>query len=202
MIDKDEILAALVVAFLSSIVSLILAFILIFSIDSFDGIPENYMYWISIFIPIVFIFCGAYVGFSRCYFGKIYVSTWNPALIVATSFVIILGAIALIPIADEPIECCARHRAFDAAALELNAREKLWWERVKKSGRQYQNDAEIDREIVTGINGGGWDTDLGQDYTWTVGPTAEGGTISFQLRDSAKLSRKAATFNAPATWYK
>lgn len=104
------------------------------------------------------------------------------------------------PKVEEPIECCAKHRAFDAALDELNAREKLWWERVKKSGRQFQNDVEIDREIVNGTTGGGWDTDLGEDYTWRVGPTAAGGTISFQFDKGVKLSRTSATLEQQAWW--
>jgi hypothetical protein len=169
---KGKILPALLVSFGFSIICFVLVgLILAFLVYLFEFPEESYLILIALVILVVFPFCGAYVGFSLGYSGKLYVGKWNLALSVAALFGIIPVASAILyPYLVMPIECCSRHRAFDAAALELNAREKLWWERVKKSGRQFQNDAEIDREIVTGINGGGWDTDLGQDYTWTVGP--------------------------------
>jgi endonuclease YncB( thermonuclease family) len=202
---KGKILPTLFVSFFSSIicfvfVGLIYAFFIDFlGINTIDG---NYMY-VELFILVVFPFCGAYAGFSLCYSGKLYVRKWNLALIVAAIFGIIPVALAvLIPYFAGPIESSSRHRAFDAALWELNAREKIWWERVKKSGRQFPTDDEIDREIVTGTTGGGWDTDVGQDYTWTVGPTATGGTILFQYREGMALYRTPATLEEAAMWSK
>jgi hypothetical protein len=103
------------------------------------------------------------------------------------------------------IGCCLEsspvNRAIDAARSEFNGRENLRWANIKMSGRQFQTDAEIDREIVYGKIHGGWNTDLGADYTWTVAPTAAGGTISFQSSTGVALTRKAATLDSPATWY-
>ena len=83
---------------------------------------------------------------------------------------------------------------------ELNGRENLRWAQLKIGPVSFASDAALDNEIVTGTTGGGWNTDLGADYTWTVAPAAAGGTISFQSGAGVALTRTAATLNSPGTW--
>ena len=205
---KGKILPAILVSFLCSIISFVLVgiifAILVYLVAFLYKIPEeSYLIVATLVVLVVFPFCGAYVGFSLCYFGKLYVKKWNLTLIVAALFGIIPVAFAIIyPHMIGPMECCSRDRAPERAVNELSSKEKLWWMRVKNSGRQFQTNAEIDKEIVTGTAGGGWDTNIGAYYTWTVGPTAAGGTLSMGSGRELKLKRKAATLNSPATWYR
>jgi hypothetical protein len=195
---KGKIEITLFISFISLILCFILANILLYPLETLYRFPYDYQGYVLVFSLLVFPLCGAYVVFCLCYSGKLYVKRVTSALIVH-ALIILLGYIAA-PKHME-IRCCARTTTLDAARAELNTRENSWWARVKISGRQFQTDAEIKREIVTGTTGGGWNTDLGADYAWTVAPTASGGTISYQYGKRGALTRKAATLKSPATWH-
>ena len=91
------------------------------------------------------------------------------------------------------IECCSKSLPLDAAISELNGRENLLWANAKISGQQFLTDAEIDAEKVQGKIHGRLNNDLGPNYTWSVSPTATGGTISYKYSEGVVLYRTPAT---------
>jgi prepilin-type N-terminal cleavage/methylation domain-containing protein len=122
-------------------------------------------------------------------------------LVEIIAVLIILGILAAVAVPRYiDLEANAKARAVDAARSELNGRENLRWAQLKIGPTTFGPDPALDNEIVTGTTGGGWNTDLGADYTWTVVPTAGGGTVSFQAGAGVALTRTGATTNSPATW--
>ncbi|MGD2271790.1 MAG: prepilin-type N-terminal cleavage/methylation domain-containing protein [Desulfobacterales bacterium] len=122
-------------------------------------------------------------------------------LVEIIAVLIILGILAAVAVPRYiDLEANAKSRAIDAAISELNGRENLRWAQLKIGPTSFASDAALDNEIVTGTTGGGWNTDLGADYAWTVAPAAAGGTLSFQAGTGVALTRAAATLNAPANW--
>ena len=114
-------------------------------------------------------------------------------LVEIIAVLIILGILAAVAVPRYiDLEASAKERAIDAAVAELNGRESLVWADVKISGTGFTNDA-----TVTGD--GSYSTDLGTDYSWTVGPNAAGGTISFKGKSYA-LTRSASTNTKPGVW--
>ena len=96
--------------------------------------------------------------------------------------------------------CCFVATPMYQAVGELNFRENWRWADVLESGRQFHTDSELDREIVHGKTLGGWNLDLGLKFIWTKGPTATGGTISYQYNKEIVLYRTPATLKESATW--
>jgi hypothetical protein len=45
-----------------------------------------------------------------------------------------------------------------------------------------------------------YSTDLGTDYSWTAGPDADGGTLSFNQGPGIDLTRTHATLDSPGSW--
>jgi MSHA pilin protein MshA len=84
----------------------------------------------------------------------------------------------------------ARDRALQAGMTELNSRETLTWTNQKFAVGGYTND----NDIWTAM-----DTDLGGGYSWTAGPDATGGTLSFG-NQAVALNRAASTTIAAARW--
>jgi prepilin-type N-terminal cleavage/methylation domain-containing protein len=122
-------------------------------------------------------------------------------LVEIIAVLIILGILAAVAVPRYiDLEANAKARAVDAARSELNGRENLRWAQLKIGPVSFASDAALDSEIVTGTTGGGWNTDLGTDYAWTVAPTAAGGTVSFQAGAGVALTRSSATLNSPGTW--
>ena len=122
-------------------------------------------------------------------------------LVEIIAVLIILGILAAVAVPRYiDLEANAKLRAVDASRSELNGRENLRWAQLKIGPVSFASDAALDNEIVTGTSGGGWNTDMGADYAWTVAPTAAGGTISFQSGTGVALTRTAATLNSPGTW--
>jgi prepilin-type N-terminal cleavage/methylation domain-containing protein len=114
-------------------------------------------------------------------------------LVEIIAVLIILGILAAVAVPRYiDLEASAKERAIDAAVAELNGRESLVWADVKISGTGFTNDT-----TVTGD--GTYDTDLGTDYSWTVGPNATGGTISFKGKTYV-LTRSASTNTKPGVW--
>ena len=84
----------------------------------------------------------------------------------------------------------AESKALDAAVTELGGRERLEWNREKLSGEGWLDDAAVFSHV---------DTDLGADYAWIVGPTAEGGELRFRHKTAA-LTRVHSTATKAGQW--
>lgn len=115
-------------------------------------------------------------------------------LVEIIAVLIILGILAAVAVPRYiDLEASAKERAIDAAVAELNGRESLVWADVKISGTGFTDDT----AVLLPANG--YSTDLGSDYTWSSGPTATGGTITFKGK-SYVLSRSASTNIKPGVW--
>ncbi len=122
-------------------------------------------------------------------------------LVEIIAVLIILGILAAVAVPRYiDLEENAKSRAVDAAISELNGRENLRWAQLKIGPVSFATDALLDGEIVTGTTGGGWNTDLGADYVWSLAAAAAGGTLEFQSGLGVALTRGSATLNAPGNW--
>lgn len=91
--------------------------------------------------------------------------------------------------------------AIKAAVAELKSRESLRWALLKVGPTSFGTDAALEDEIVTGTTGGGWNTNIGSDYTWNTGDlTAAGGVLSLKSGFKVSLTRTSATLESPAIW--
>ncbi|MEW6428609.1 MAG: type II secretion system protein [Thermodesulfobacteriota bacterium] len=106
----------------------------------------------------------------------------------------ILAAVAIPRYMDMTTE--ARQKAIDAGIAEMNSRESMVWGKVKLSATP-ANDAAMDAAVLAHAD---YSSNLGADYSWSAGPTAAGGTLSFQSATGVALTRTAATLISPASW--
>jgi prepilin-type N-terminal cleavage/methylation domain-containing protein len=119
-------------------------------------------------------------------------------LIEVIAVLVILGILAAVAIPKYiDLQTNAEIRALDAGVAELNGREALEWGNVKLSQAGY----------VAGSDAAIWPittTSLGDDYAWTAGPGAAGGTLQFGGAggQSLVLGRNASSSTAPARWTK
>ncbi|MEE4264003.1 MAG: hypothetical protein V2I56_15040, partial [Desulfobacteraceae bacterium] len=75
-----------------------------------------------------------------------------------------------------------------------NGRESLTWADIKISTSGYLADGDTD--VWNAMS-----KDLGDDYTWTVGPNQTGGDSTFTFKgDTFNVSRVPSTRSAPAIW--
>ena len=74
--------------------------------------------------------------------------------------------------------------------VEMNTRESLTWYYQKISAAGYQGDGPLWSQI---------DTNLGDDYTWTTGPDADGGELGFASQ-TVTLTRTHSKIDAPGKW--
>ena len=204
---KGKIAFSLLISFFS----LILCFILgsIISYHTLGSYRPLYFYegCVELFLVVVFPFFGAYVGFCLCYSGKLYVKKRGfSALIVPALFGIvpIMILFELFPTLNFlNIELSTKVRPIDSIIMELNRRENFHWASVKISGRQFQTDAKIEKEIVYGKTHSSWDMTISGDSKcgWMKGcPTPKGGDIICNSKKITRLIRTAATLAKPATW--
>jgi len=115
-------------------------------------------------------------------------------LVEIIAVLIILGILAAVAVPRYiDLEASAKERAIDAAVAELNGRESLIWADVKISGTGFTDDT----AVLLPANG--YNTDLGSDYSWTVGPTATGGTVTFRGKPYV-LTRAASSNVKPGVW--
>ena len=117
-------------------------------------------------------------------------------LIEVIAVLVILGILAAVAIPKYiDLQTNAEIRALDAGVAELNGREALEWGNVKLSAAGYVagSDALIWPITTTG---------LGDDYDWTVAPSAAGGTLRFNEGQTIALTRDASGSTAPARWNK
>jgi prepilin-type N-terminal cleavage/methylation domain-containing protein len=99
------------------------------------------------------------------------------------------------------LEAAAVTRAVDAAVSELNGRESLVWSKVKTTRTSYEKingDTQI-WALMQNESTGSYPY-LGDGYSWTVGPTKNGGTLSFKGSETYDLSRHVSTIARPAIW--
>jgi prepilin-type N-terminal cleavage/methylation domain-containing protein len=99
------------------------------------------------------------------------------------------------------LEAAAVIRAVDAAVSELNGRESLVWSKVKITRTSYDiinGDTQVWALMQNDSTGS--HPDLGGGYSWTVGPTKNGGTLSFKGSETFDLSRRVSTIARPAIW--
>ena len=121
-------------------------------------------------------------------------------LVEIIAVLIILGILAAVAVPRYiDLEQNARNRAIDAAISELNGRENLIWANVKISSGGWVDDASVTGNVdySTNLNPG-----TGTDYTWTIAPTALGGTIQFQGPPPVALTRIPSATDAPGNWHR
>lgn len=113
-------------------------------------------------------------------------------LIEIIAVLIILGILAAVAIPRYvDLTANAENRAIDAGISELNGREALTWANQKISTAGWVDDATTFAALST---------NLGADYTWSVGPDAVlGGTLDFGSQAVA-LTRTASTDTTPGRW--
>jgi len=102
---------------------------------------------------------------------------------------------------------CGRYFRPESVVAELNGRENLRWAQIKIGPIEFQTDDDLDREIVYGKTGGGWNVDAfgSENYDWDCdwrmdSPTQEGGKFICKSDDIYILIRKKAAFDSPAKW--
>lgn len=114
-------------------------------------------------------------------------------LVEIIAVLIILGILAAVAVPRYiDLESSAKERAIDAAVAELNGRESLIWADIKISGTGYSNDATV-------LGNPQYDSALGNDYTWDVGPNAAGGTLTFKGQSYA-INRATSDTTKPGVW--
>lgn len=104
----------------------------------------------------------------------------------------VMGSVAIHKI--NVISGTAEDRALETGVAELNVRETLTWTNAKFStgGWRSGGDAAVWAVMAT-------TTDLGSGYSWTAGPGALGGTLSFGSRSFA-LTRTVSTNTVSGRW--
>lgn len=114
-------------------------------------------------------------------------------LIEIIAVLVLLGILAAVAVPKYmDLTASAKNKAVDAGIAELNSRESLAWGNIKLTGAGWASDALTFAAV---------DTNLGADYTWSVGPAVGGGTLVFQLATAGvPLTRTASTVTAPGTW--
>lgn len=123
-------------------------------------------------------------------------------LVEIIAVLIILGILAAVAVPRYiDLEASAKARAIDAAVAELNGRESLLWADVKISNTGYSDDTKIWTKM-TELDPDDLkrNTELGNDYNWTLGPGQTGGKLKFKGGTEISVSRKASTNKNPALW--
>jgi len=114
-------------------------------------------------------------------------------LIEILAVLVIMGVMASVAVSKiNDISGTAELRALDTGIAELNAREMLYWTNAKFSPSGWNSDDDV-------LNYVDYNTNVGPEYSWTVAPNANGGTLSFESRSIA-LTRTISTNTAAARW--
>ena len=118
-------------------------------------------------------------------------------LIEIMAVLVIMGVMSSVLVSKiNDISGAADMRGLDTGIAELNAREMLCWTNAKFMPGSWSGNAG---------DGGVWavmvlNTDLGSEYSWTVGPDRlAGGTLNFGSQ-SIPLKRDFSTNIAAARW--
>jgi prepilin-type N-terminal cleavage/methylation domain-containing protein len=113
-------------------------------------------------------------------------------LVEIISVLIILSVLAAIAVPKFiNLDIHAKEHGIEAGIGELNGQESLVWANAKLAPNGWQDDT----QVFSLIN-----PDLGPDYSWTVGPNAGGGTLTFQSSAEAELLRDPSLSDKPARW--
>lgn len=113
-------------------------------------------------------------------------------LIEVIAVLVLLGILAAVAVPRYfDATASAEARALDAGIAELNGRESLSWanQMLSTSG------SPVDATVFAAVS-----TDLGSDYSWTVGPAIGGGTLQFNSGATVALTRTASTTTSPGVW--
>jgi prepilin-type N-terminal cleavage/methylation domain-containing protein len=119
-------------------------------------------------------------------------------LVEIIAVLIILGILAAVAVPRYiNLEENAKQRAIDAGISELNGRENLTWanEKINPSPSADPIDTRVRNAIAADSA-----YSLGDDYAWSAGPSATGGTLSFKGGTDKVLTRTPADDNRPASW--
>ena len=119
-------------------------------------------------------------------------------LIEIMAVLVIMGVMASVAVSKiNDISGTADFRALDTGIAELNAREMLYWTNAKFATGGWTADTDV-------TNSPAYSTDLNRpgqnDYTWTAGPNATGGTLDFGSQ-SRELTRDVSTNIKAANWH-
>jgi prepilin-type N-terminal cleavage/methylation domain-containing protein len=109
-------------------------------------------------------------------------------LIAVLVMLSILAAVAVPRFID--LAESAKRRALDFAVSELDGREYLSWAKIKLSIPGWQNDDEVRDQVSY---------NLGDEYSWSAGPTATGGRLDFKDHPM-DLDRTPSTYTAAPDW--
>jgi prepilin-type N-terminal cleavage/methylation domain-containing protein len=113
-------------------------------------------------------------------------------LIEIIAVLIILGILAAVAVPRYiDLTANAQQRALDAGIAELNGRETLRWADIKLSNAGYTTDAALFGPEIH---------NLGDPYTWSVGPTVTGGTLVYDGGATAALTRTPSETASPGRW--
>ena len=104
----------------------------------------------------------------------------------------VMGSVAIHKIND--ISGSAEDSALGTGIAELNVRETMIWTNAKFSTGGWSSGGDAAVWAVMATN-----TNLGTEYSWSVGPGAGGGTLSFGSRSKA-LTRTASTNILSGRW--
>jgi prepilin-type N-terminal cleavage/methylation domain-containing protein len=115
-------------------------------------------------------------------------------LIELISVMIIMGVVASVSIQKfDVVSDTAGERALHLGIKELNIRESLTWSNIKISADGYSNDDDLWNVLLPHLN-------LGDKYSWSLGPDkSAGGTLHFNS-NSIALNREASTETSAGKW--
>lgn len=115
-------------------------------------------------------------------------------LIELISVMIIMGVVASVSIQKfDVVSDTAGERALHLGIKELNIRESLTWSNIKISADGYSNDDDLWNVLLPHLN-------LGDKYSWSLGPDkSAGGTLHFNS-SSIALNREASTETSAGKW--
>jgi prepilin-type N-terminal cleavage/methylation domain-containing protein len=119
-------------------------------------------------------------------------------LIEIMAVLVIIGVLASVAVAKiNDISGTAEFRLLETGIVELNAREMLYWTNAKFApGGWIGNGGDTFVWTTMMV----MNTDIGSEYSWTVGPDRiTGGTLSFGSQ-SINLNRTSSTNTTAARW--
>jgi len=112
-------------------------------------------------------------------------------LIEVIAVLVILGVLATVAASRfVRIVEAADRRALEIGIADLNTEERVAWAKIKISETGWESDAQVFSEV---------DTDLGNDYFWSVGPTVDGGRLH-SGDSAADLLRTYSTSTGAGFW--